>query len=111
MRVSVRSIAVSLALILGLALVLPVFANGRSATITLNDTSKVSGTTLPPGDYKVVFTDSKVTFEHRGKVLAEATGQWKKAPMREYENSVVRDGDGRILEIHIQGHDSYFVVS
>ena len=111
MRVSVCKIAVSIALILGLAVALPVFANGRSATITLNDTAKVSGTTLPPGDYKVVFTDSKVTFEHRGKVLAEANGQWKKAPVREYENAVVRDGEGRILEIHIQGQDSYFVVS
>ena len=110
MRVSVCKIAVSIALILGLAVALPVFANGRSATITLNDTARVSGVTLPPGDYKVVFTDSKVTFEHRGKVLAEANGQWKKAPVREYENAVVRDMEGRILEIHIQGHDSYFVV-
>ncbi len=110
MRVSVRSLVVLLALVVGLALAAPTFAKGNSASFTLANAAKIGSTTLPAGDYHLVVKDSSITFEQHGKVVAEANGQWKKSPIKEYQDSVVRDGDGRIVEIHLQGRDTYFVV-
>ena len=110
MRVSVRSFVVLLALVVGLALAAPTFAKGNSTSFTLAYAAKIGATTLPAGDYHLVMKDNAIAFEQHGKVVAEATGQWKKSTGRENLDSVVRDGDGRILEIHLQGRDTYFVV-
>ena len=110
MRVSARSFAVIIALVLGLALAAPTYAKPSSTTITLSSASKVSGTSLPAGEYQLVVNDTSIAFKHKGKVVAEVTGQWKKASAMEHQDSVVRDGDGRILEIHLSGRDTYFVV-
>jgi hypothetical protein len=110
MRVSARSLVVLLAMVVSLALAAPMFARGDSASITLATAAKVGSITLPAGDYHLLVKDNSIAFEQHGKVVAEASGQWKKSSAREYQDSVVRDGDGRVLEIHLQGRDSYFVV-
>jgi hypothetical protein len=111
MRVSLRSLTAVIALVLGFALAAPVFAKPTSATVTLSHSAKVAGATLAPGEYRVVLDDTKATFKQNGKVVAEATGQWKKANSRDLADGIVRDGDDRILEIHLEGRDSYFVIS
>lgn len=111
MRVSVRNLMVMVALLLGLALAVPVFAKGNSTTFTLTDATKVAGNTLAPGDYQVAINDTTATFKHRGKVVAEVKGAWKKAPAKDGQDAIVRSSNGDILEIHLQGHDSYFAVS
>ena len=110
MRVSIRSFAVLIALVLGLALALPSYAKGNFTTFTLTDATKVAGNTLPPGEYQVAVDGKSATFKHNGKVVAEVKGEWKKASGRETQNSIVRSTGGDILEIHLQGRDSYFVV-
>jgi len=110
MRVSTRNLAVLIALALGLALALPSFAKGSFATFTLADSTKVAGNTLPAGEYQVAVNDTTATFKHNGKVVAEVKGEWKKATSKDGQNAIVRSSDGAILEIHLQGRDSYFVV-
>jgi hypothetical protein len=111
MRVSARNFVALFALVLGLALAIPTFAKGHSTTFSLTDSIKVAGNTLPAGDYQVVVSDSTATFKHNGKVVAEAKGEWKKLTSRETQDAIVRDADGRVLEIHLEGRDSCFVIS
>jgi hypothetical protein len=111
MSVSRRSIVVFVALLVGLALAGPSFAKGTSVSFSLSQTAKVSNATLPPGDYKVVLDDTKATFKQGNKVIAEANGQWKKNSGKAVADAVVSNTDGRILEIHIEGRDTYFAVS
>jgi len=106
-----RSLAVFIAVLVGFALAAPAFAKGTSVTISLSETAKVSSATLPPGDYRVVLDDTKATFKRDGKVVAEVNGQWKKEAGRQLSSGFVRDSEGRILEIHVEGRDSYFAVS
>jgi hypothetical protein len=110
MSVSGRNLAVLIALVLGLALATSTFAKGNSTTFSLSQTMKLAGTTLPAGDYQVVLSDTTATFKQRGKVVAEAHGQWNKATAKDAVDAIVRDSDGRILEIHLEGRDSYFVI-
>jgi hypothetical protein len=109
-----RSFAVFIAVLAGFALAAPAFAKGASGTsvsISISETAKVANATLPPGDYRVVLDDTKATFKRAGKVVAEVNGQWKKEAAKQLSSGFVRDSKGRILEIHIEGRDSYFVVS
>jgi hypothetical protein len=110
MRVSARYLVVLTALVLGLALAAPSFAKGNSTTFTLTDTTKVAGNSLAPGEYQVAVSDTTATFKHHGKVVAEVKGEWKKASGKDGQDAIVRSSNGEILEIHLQGHDSYFVV-
>jgi len=107
-----RSIAVFIAVLAGFALAAPAFAKGgTSVTISISETAKVASATLPPGDYRVVLDETKATFKRDGKVVAEVNGQWKKEAGRQLSSGFVRDSEGRILEIHVEGRDSYFAVS
>ena len=110
MRVSIRGFAVIIALAVGLALASPTFAKGSYTTFSIGDATKVAGNTLPAGEYQVAVDGTTATFKHNGKVVAEVKGEWKKAPGKESQNSIVRSTSGEILEIHLQGHDGYFVV-
>ena len=110
MRVSGRSLTFVIALILGLVLAAPAFAKPASVTVTLSHSAQVAGATLAPGEYRVVLDDTKASFKLNGKVVAEATGQWKKADSKDPADGIVRDGDDRILEVHKEGRASYFVI-
>ena len=110
MRVSRRSLTVVMALVLGLVMAASAFAKPASATVTLSQSAKVAGATLAPGEYRVVLNDTKVTFKLDGKVVAEANGQWKKANSKFLSDGIVRDGNGQILEVHVGGRDSFFVI-
>ena len=111
MGVSRRSFVVFIALLVGLALAAPTFAKEASMSFTLSHMAKVAGTTLQPGDYQVVLDETKATFKQRGKVVAEANGQWKPNHGKDAVGALVRDEEGRILEIHIQGRDTFFALS
>jgi archaeosine-15-forming tRNA-guanine transglycosylase len=106
-----RSFAVFIAVLVGVALAAPAIAKDTWVTISISETAKVANATLPPGDYRVVLDETKATFKRDGKVVAEVTGQWKKEPARQISSGFVRDSQGRILEIHIEGRDTYFAVS
>ena len=111
MRVSRSSLVGIIALLLGLALAVPSFAKGNSTTFTLATATKVAGNTLAPGDYQVAISDTTATFKQHGKLVAEVKGEWKKTANKDGQDWIVRSSNGDILEIHLQGHDSYFAVS
>jgi len=110
MGVTRRSIVALVALLATIALAFPVYAHPDRTDLTLSRTCLVGQASLQAGQYKVEFNGDKVSFIHKGKVVAEANGEWKKTPGKTLNSSVIYQEDGRIIEIHVAGRDSYFVV-
>ncbi|HXZ20768.1 MAG TPA: hypothetical protein VEG63_12515 [Candidatus Acidoferrales bacterium] len=111
MGVSRRNIlAVSVALLAALALAIPVLARPDRAEIVLSRTCHVGSSSLPAGTYQLVFDGNKVSFLRDSKVIAEATGEWKRADRKVEETAVRYEDSGRIVEIRLHGRDSYFAL-
>jgi hypothetical protein len=70
-------------------------------TFNLVGSKSLNGTTLPSGEYKVVASDSQVSFLLKGKIVAQAPIQWKDIQLAD-TNAVV-DQSGSIQEIRFRG--------
>jgi len=111
MGVSRRNIfAVAIALLAALALAIPVLARPDRAEIVLSRTCHVGSSSLPAGTYQLVFDGNKVSFLRDSRVIAEVTGEWKRADRKIEETGVRYEDSGRIVEIRPHGHDSYFAI-
>lgn len=71
------------------------------ATFNLYDSRLIGGATLQPGEYNVLATDSQISFVHNGKIVAQASIQWKDMEHAQ-DNTIVTDG-GTIKEIYFRG--------
>ncbi|HVN07629.1 MAG TPA: hypothetical protein VMV61_01560 [Patescibacteria group bacterium] len=111
MGVTRRNIVALVALVATFALAFPVLAHPDRASVILSQTCQVGKSTLSPGNYKLEINGDKVTFLQKGRVVAEATGEWKKTPGVADNSSVTLNAEGRVIEIRIGGRDSYFAVS
>lgn len=107
------------ALMLLLALALPAVAAPKNtnvpagkvlarATFNIYASRSLGGATLRPGEYRVVATDSKVSFLHDGKIVAQASIQWKDME-RATDNTILADA-GVIKEIYFKGKKQSAVV-
>ncbi len=105
-----NSFAVAVAVLAVLALAIPVLARPDRAEIVLSRTCHVGNASLAPGTYQVVFDGNKVSFLRDSKLIAEATGEWKRADRKVEDTGVRYEESGRILEIRVQGRDSYFAI-
>lgn len=68
----------------------------------------LNGTTLPPGEYQVIASDSQVSFLLKRKIVAQAPIQWKDVVLTD-SNAVVDEG-GNIREIRFKGKRRSVVV-
>lgn len=102
-----------------LALVLPALAAAKNTKqingsviargdFTLYTTRSLNGVTLKAGEYNVLATDSQISFVHNGKVVAQASIQWKDAQPAD-SNALMADG-GNIKEIQFKGKKRSAVV-
>ena len=110
MRVFRRNFVALVALVAALALAIPVFARASRATITLTDVCQLAGTKIQPGEYVMVVDGNKVTLLHHDKVVATATGEWKKADGKFQESGFACNSDGRVVQVRVAGRDSYLAV-
>jgi len=110
MRVSRRHFVVAVALAAALALAMPVLAKPDRVQVILTQTSLVGSTSIQPGEYEMVLDGNKVSFVQKHKVVAEATGEWKKADKKAALTFFGYSNDGKITEIHLGGHDSYLAL-
>ena len=75
------------------------------------------GASLPAGDFRISWesyvTDAKVKFAQGNYVLATATGQWVKRPVKYHQDEYVyersRNGSRLLREIHFSGLDRALV--
>jgi hypothetical protein len=68
------------------------------------------GTELKAGEYSVTADDAHARFLKNGKVIAEASVQWKDESAKPQTNAVVVDSN-QIKEIHFSGKMKYVEVS
>jgi hypothetical protein len=113
-----RKVAVVLpvlvALVLSTALAASVAsANGSkdaSATMEILTPVTLGGTQISPGTYSVTADDSKVTVRQKGKMIAEASVQWKDENVKAKYTNIVTVGD-QVTEIHFGGKMRYIAVT
>jgi hypothetical protein len=109
-----RGVALALPAFLALAAVVPLAARAASTPngstintyMSLLMGASLAGKSLKPGSYAVAADDSKVTFKMDGKMMAEASIQWKDGTTKPPTDRIVTDGD-RIREIHFRGKTRY----
>ena len=70
----------------------------------------LGGTGLKAGEYSVTADDAHAKFVRNGKVIAEASVQWKDESAKPQNNSVVIDGN-QIKEIHFGGKMKYVEIT
>lgn len=102
-----------------LAVALPVIAAPKNnmmltgnvlakGTFMLVQSQSLNGTTLQPGEYQVIASDSQVSFLFKRKIVAQAPIQWKDVVLTD-SNAVVDEG-GNIREILFKGKKRSVVV-
>jgi hypothetical protein len=70
----------------------------------------LGGTELKAGEYSVTADDAHARFSKNGKVIAEASVQWKDESAKPQTNAVVVDSN-QIKEIHFGGKMKYVEIS
>jgi len=70
----------------------------------------LGGTELKAGEYSVTADDAHARFSKNGKVVAEASIQWKDESAKPQTNAVVVDSN-QIKEIHFGGKMKYVEIS
>jgi len=69
----------------------------------------LNGTTLAPGEYKVVANDSTVSFFRGDKLIVQAPIQWKDGAQKIEQNAIVTEA-GKIQEVRFKGQNRSVVV-
>jgi hypothetical protein len=94
-----------------MALVVPAFAKDINKGVTLDDSIKIAGKTIKPGDYNFRVTDNKLTIEMNHKVVAEVAGRWESRDVRSDADEFKTGADGQVVEVHLMGEKGAFIVS
>jgi hypothetical protein len=78
--------------------------------VKLLDTAKLGSSDLKPGDYSVTSDDTHAKFFKGGKVIAEASIQWKDESSKAKYTTVVVESS-QIKEIHFSGKMKYVEIT
>jgi hypothetical protein len=113
-----RGVALALPVFLVLAVFVPIASRAAStnngdtihASMSFLTAKSLAGKGLKPGSYAVTADDTKVTFNSGGKMIAEASIQWKDGTAQAKSDNIVTDGD-RIREIHFRGKTRYVTIT
>jgi len=109
MGVSRKHAVVAVALLVALALAMPVLARPSRTNLTLTDACQLAGTKLPPGEYVMVVDGNTVTVLHNNKVVVKATGEWKKADSKFHDSGFACNAEGHVVQVRVEGRDSYLL--
>jgi hypothetical protein len=78
--------------------------------VKLLDSAKLGSSDLKPGDYSVTADDTHAKFFKGGKVIAEASIQWKDESSKSKYTTVVVESS-QIKEIHFSGKMKYVEIT
>ena len=78
--------------------------------LTLLSPATLGGTELKAGEYSVIADDAHAKFLKNGKVIAEASIQWKDESAKRQSTAVVVDSN-QIKEIHFGGKMKYVEIT
>jgi hypothetical protein len=80
------------------------------ADVKLLNSAKLGSSDLKPGDYSVTADDTHAKFSKGGKVIAEASIQWKDESSKAKYTTVVVESS-QIKEIHFSGKMKYVEIT
>lgn len=83
--------------------------SNHKLTINVTQGHTLAGKMVKEGTYQLKMDDSNVAFVANGKVVAEASGEWKDSSAKAAYDYISVEGDA-IKEIHIAGQTRYFSV-
>jgi len=105
-----QSLLANLVLAGALAVAVPVFAKPMSANLPITHNVKVGQTEVKAGDYRFLIDGNHLTILNGKKTIAEADGRWEDRDAKAAYNSVVSNGDGKVIELRFEGKKSVFVL-
>jgi hypothetical protein len=113
-----RSLSFVLSVLVALAVAMPIVARGAyakdsKATIAALDilnAATLGGKQIEPGTYRISVDDSKVTLERNGKMIAEASVEWKDETNKARYTNIVIEAN-KITQIHFSGKMRYVQIA
>jgi hypothetical protein len=78
--------------------------------LRLSTPATLGGTNLQSGEYSITADDTHAKFLKNGKVIAEASVQWKDESAKPQTTAIVIDGN-QIKEIHFGGKMKYVEIN
>lgn len=105
-----KSLLANLVLCGALAVAVPAFAKPMSANLPLTHNVKIGQTEVKAGDYRFLIDGNHLTILNGKKQIAEAEGRWEERDTKAKYDSVVSNGDGRVVELRFEGKKSVFVL-
>jgi hypothetical protein len=106
-----KSLLASLALFAALAVAVPVLAKPMSAIVPLSRPARVGQTQLNTGEYRFLIDGDHLSIYKGKNQVAEATGRWEDREAKAQYNSVVSNGEGKLIEVRFEGKKSVFVLA
>jgi hypothetical protein len=105
-----QSLLANLVLAGSLAVAVPVFAKPMSTNVPITHNVKVGQTEVKAGDYRFLIDGNHLTILSGKKLVAEADGRWEDRDAKSTNNSVVSNGEGKVIELRFEGKKSVFVL-
>ncbi len=105
---SLKSMA---AFLMVMAFVLPAFARDINRIVAVPDQTKIAGKVLKAGDYTFKVSDTKMTIESKGKIVAEAQGRWESRDSKWASDTLLVGADGQVHEVRFGGEKRVFIVN
>lgn len=105
-----QSLIANLVLAGALAVAVPVFAKPMSTNLPITHDVKVGQTEVKAGDYRFLIDGNHLTIMSGRKTIAEADGRWEERDAKSQYNSVVSNGEGKVVELRFEGKKNVFVL-
>jgi hypothetical protein len=105
-----QSLLANVVLASALAVAVPAFAKPMSTNVPISHNVKVGQTEVKAGDYRFLIDGNHLSILSGKKLIAESDGRWEDRDVKAVNNSVVSNGDGKVIELRFEGKKSVFVL-
>ena len=104
-----NSIYHTAALLVALAMVVPVFAKPFTTTISISQSAKFGTASVQAGEYLLSIDGNKATVQKGKSTMAVSEGRWEQRDAKSDYTSIVVGGDGQVKEVRFAGQKKVFV--
>ena len=104
-----NSIYRSAALLVALAMAVPMFAKPFTTNISISQSAKFGTASVQAGEYLLSIDGNKATVQKGKSTLAVSEGRWEERDAKSQYTSIVVGGDGQVKEVRFAGQSRVFV--
>jgi hypothetical protein len=98
------------ALFVIVALAIPALAKPVTKSLSLSGKTRIGGTQLDAGEYKLVIDGTTVTIKQGNRVLGQVEGEWEQRDTRHERSSVLQGANGAVKEIRFRGETRVLLI-